>query len=160
MRVRKFLWSAHEGFFFCFFSLFSFFQIERRKRFTKMHDRRDGQGVYTPVAPAGVAGTGGTANYPASQKDGYGYDATKGANTMPTKAGYGGYTNYDNNNVNKNNNNYVHPHPQQQNQKGDYVATPMSYGGDGVPITVDRKRHRMRNAVLGALAVCCCCVAL
>lgn len=113
-----------------------------------MHHRREGQGAYTPVAPAGVP-VGGTANhpasqanYPASQKEGYGYDAARDANTMP-KAGYG----YDNN---------VHPHPHQQG----YVATPVSYGPNGTPITEERKRRRMRNALVGALAVCCCCVAL
>ncbi|KAG0555259.1 hypothetical protein KC19_12G156600 [Ceratodon purpureus] len=117
-----------------------------------------GTAAYTNV-PAG-AGIGGTANYPSgqkvsSQKVGYGYDAGKDVNSGTTypssqKAGYGVH---DSNVV----------HPQQSNgYGGGYVQqTPVSYGPDGTPVAYPvKKNHRLRNVVVGALAVCCCCIAL
>jgi len=123
---------------------------------------QSGQGTvpYTNVP----VGSGGNANYPAKQKvsgtsyptsekhqngtsfptgqseyvtpkSGYGYDGTK--------PGYGqDYTGLNNNG---------------QKYAGGYVQpTPVAYTPDGRPIV--KKNHRLRNAIVGALAVCCCCV--
>jgi hypothetical protein len=125
--------------------------------FSRKHNQTvgdHGTAAYTNV-PNG-AGVGGTANYPASekvgsQKVGYGYEAGKDVNTAnypaSQKAGYGVH---DNN---------VHPQ-QSTGYGGGYVQqTPVSYGPDGTPYPV-KKNNRMRNLVVGALAVCCCCVAV
>jgi hypothetical protein len=126
-------------------------------KFRIMYSGKQNQGVggqgtaaYTNV-PAG-AGVGGTANYPSSekvsgQKVGYGYEAGKDVNTASypasQKAGYG----VQDGNV----------YPQQSNgYDGGYVQQePVSYGPDGMPV---KKSRRMRNLIVGALAVACCCI--
>jgi len=141
---------------------------------------QNGQGTvpYTNVP----VGSGGNANYPAKQKvsgtstyptsekrhgtsfptgqseyvtpkSGYGYDGT---GYDGTKAGSGydgskpGYGQQEYSGINNNNN---------QKYAGGYVQpTPVAYTPDGRPIV--KKNHRLRNAIVGALAVCCCCVVI
>jgi len=117
-----------------------------------------GTAAYTNVP----VGAGGTANYPASQKvSGTGgtanYPASNGVGSgFHRKSSYG--SEYDGSNVNSQG--YGMKSGYGNGNGGAYVQpTPVSYGPDGRPI-VRRKSHRLRNAILGTLAVCCCCVAL
>lgn len=139
---------------------------------------QSGQGTvpYTNVP----VGSGGNANYPAKQKvsgtsyptsekhrsgtsfptgqteyvtpkSGYGYDATK--------PGYGDdYTGLNNNGQKYAGQDYTGLNSNSgQKYAGGYVQpTPVAYTPDGRPIV--KKNHRLRNAIVGALAVCCCCV--
>lgn len=121
-----------------------------------MGDRRSAPYTNVPVGAGGtanypssqkVSGTTGTAaSYPASQN---GYGVGKDVNMQQQqKAGYG--------------NEYTNGLPQEKSgygSGGGYVQqTPVTYGPDGRPIV--KKNHRLRNAVIGVLAVCCCCIAL
>lgn len=116
-----------------------------------------GTAAYTNVP----VGAGGTANYPASQKvNGTGGTANYPASNNGVGSGYhhrSGYGNeYEGTNVKSG---YGVKSGYSGNGGGAYVQpTPVSYGPNGQPIV--RKNHRLRNALLGTLAVCCCCVAL
>lgn len=121
-----------------------------------------GTAPYTNV-PMGV---GGTANYPASPK----FSNTGGTANYPAGYDKSGFANeYDGSNVKSSygkdglKSGYGHDGLKSgygNGGGGAYVQpTPVVYGLDGNPLVL-RKSHRMRNVIIGSLAVCCCCIAL
>jgi hypothetical protein len=117
---------------------------------------------------------GGTANYPATgtaAPSNYPPSSQKATTTgtasgyPPTQNGYGATNNYHGHSH--------HHHGSHVNEKAGFVngsgngygngngyvqQAPVAYGPDGRPIV--KKNHRLRNAIVGVLAVCCCCIAL